>query len=280
MRFVRGSLLLMSALVALSGGAAGQSVTTFEAFKGANPTSCTAPPSANSFVPADGTVNVYFLLNSVHPGDVTKVLWFNPAGASPWYTVWDPPPNDGYTSRCYWFNLDIGKYIAPSWGFWSAQIRVNDQNIGSPISFQVNSGTQPAAAAPEYEGSFDGADCSHIFGWARNKKDVNAVVSVDISVDGSFRAAVPAGDTRSDLTQSNIGNHAFNYYTLPGQLKDGYSHTIRVVYSGTSQDLPGSVRLFQNPCTNTTIGPSNTQKWTYDGSTSNLLNGFSVVLEK
>src|ERR1035441_5069504 len=172
MRSVRGSILFVAAAAAaFSGIATGQTLATFETFKGANPSTCSAPPPASSFAASDGTVNVYFLLNSVHPGDVTKVLWLNPVGANAWYTMWDPTPNDGYTSRCYWLNFDIAKYIAPSWGLWSAQITVNDRNVGSPISFQVNSGAQPPAATPEYEGSFDGVDCSHIFGWARNKKD-------------------------------------------------------------------------------------------------------------
>jgi hypothetical protein len=155
---------------------------------------------------------------------------------------------------------------------------VNDNNIGSPIRFQIN-GNTPAAPSL-YEGSFDGVDCAHVFGWARDRQNQDATISVDISVDGAFVTTVAASDSRSDLTQNGMGNHAFNLYSLPSRLRDGYAHSVRVVYSGTSQDLPGSAKTFQNPCTNTTIGPSNTQKWTYDASTSGLLSGFTVTLEK
>src|SRR5689334_4446235 len=100
MRSVQYSFLLVAGVALSAGVASCQTLGTVETFKGGNPGTCTAPTPASTFTQSDASVNIYFLLNNLHPGDVPKVLWTNPAGTTPWYTVWDPVPNDGYSSRC------------------------------------------------------------------------------------------------------------------------------------------------------------------------------------
>jgi hypothetical protein len=77
-----------------------------------------------------------------------------------------------------------------------------------------------------------------------------------VSADGAPVTTVAAGDSRTDLMQAGIGNHAFNVYALPVSLKDGRSHSIRAVFSGTNTDLIGSPKTFQNTCGTTSAPPS------------------------
>jgi len=187
-------------------------------------------------------VNVYFLINNLKAGDSIEVHWFDPTNVYKWYTPWSAVPNDGYSSRCYWADLNIARFIAPSFGTWTAQIYVNSNPVGSKITFQVTDTIQPRG--PNYSGSFDpiATDCSHLGGWALDGNNPSTSISVDFSVSGFPLVHATANLARSDLTGS-LANHAWNYFNLQ-PYEDGQTHTVHVYYGGTTQDLPGSPRVF------------------------------------
>jgi hypothetical protein len=213
----------------------GQQVQTFEAYKGPDPTSCAAPPAAQSFLNTDSSVNVYFSITGLNGGEVIKILWYNPSGANPWYTAWNPVA-PGYALDCFWTDFGIAAFISPSWGHWQAQITVNDQPIGSRITFDVETAAiEPRG--PTYQGYLDtnATDCSHFGGWAYDSSNSTASISVDISISGFALVTVVANQARSDLT-GNLANHGWNLYNLQ-QYEDGQTHTIHAYFHGTAQEL-------------------------------------------
>lgn len=231
--------LLLTTVPFFSTIAAAQTLQTIETYKGTDPPGyCAAPPATSVFSSTDPSVNIYFAIAGLNHGDIIKVQWFNPAGVNSVYTPWNPV--SGNSSQCFWYDFFITTYISPSWGTWQAQVTVNDTPLGSPISFQVNNAAPIQPRGPDYRGSFDPIpiDCSHLFGWAQDNNNSTATLAVDIAVSGVSTTTVQAGDFRSD-----VGNHAWNYYSLQ-RYEDGQQHQIHAYFSGTTQELPGSPRTF------------------------------------
>ena len=87
---------------------------------------------------------------------------------------------------------------------------------------------------PVYQGYHDTCDCYGTTGWAWNPNWPNTAVSVDIYVDSSKVATVPANGFRQDLLSAGIGSgyHGFGY-NLPTWVRVG-SHTVTAKYAGTS----------------------------------------------
>ncbi len=99
--------------------------------------------------------------------------------------------------------------------------------------------TPTPAPTPSYEGYHDGATCASITGWAWDRTQPNAAVSVDI-YDGQtmIAAGVVANQYRQDLSLAGKGNgyHAFSIAT-PARLKDRQLHSITVNVAGTNINL-------------------------------------------
>src|SRR5581483_7341126 len=83
--------------------------------------------------------------------------------------------------------------------------------------------------SPMYAGSLEEATCSSISGWAWDKNNPAATVSVDILDGSTLVATVAASVFRQDLLTAGYGDgyHGFGYST-PNLLKDGRTHSVRV----------------------------------------------------
>lgn len=97
----------------------------------------------------------------------------------------------------------------------------NNNWYNPPLVFTVN-------ASPQ--GSFDGADCKTISGWARDPDTTNPI-NVHIYIDGpagtgTFLQSVTADNYRGDLPYSDK-NHGFSIVT-PGTLFDETDHSIYI----------------------------------------------------
>jgi len=109
--------------------------------------------------------------------------------------------------------------------------------------------TPSAPVPPLFEGAHDKSGCGEITGWAWDRNHPDAAVSVDI-MDGDSKAGSVAADRpRQDLATAGVGTGKYGFvYAVPASLKDGQSHVIRVVVSGSDAVLRGSPRPLQcNP---------------------------------
>jgi hypothetical protein len=93
-------------------------------------------------------------------------------------------------------------------------------------------------------GGINGADGEIIHGWAWDQDQPNSPIDVDIYEGDTvltLLATVPASQFRQDLLDAKVGDgrHGFSYPT-PARLKDGQTHTIRVVTSQAKVELAGS----------------------------------------
>jgi hypothetical protein len=96
------------------------------------------------------------------------------------------------------------------------------------------------------EGTLDVVAADQITGWAWDPEQPNRPVTVDI-FDGDEKLVTLLADTsREDLVLAQKGNgkHGFSF-APPAALKDGKPHPIRVVLSGTGQELAGSPKTLQ-----------------------------------
>jgi hypothetical protein len=94
----------------------------------------------------------------------------------------------------------------------------------------------PASAA--YEGFHDLADCNNIVGWAWDATQPNTPISVDIYSDNVLVMTVLANQFRQGLLDAGKGNGVHGFvFPVPGTLKDGQAHSIRVKFAGTNIDL-------------------------------------------
>jgi len=91
---------------------------------------------------------------------------------------------------------------------------------------------------PAYEGCHDIANRNLIHGWAWDTCHPNRRIRVEILDGDNLVAVVRADRFRRDLlTEGKAdGNCAFTY-RVPASLRDGSSHSIRVRFAGTEQDL-------------------------------------------
>jgi hypothetical protein len=123
--------------------------------------------------------------------------------------------------------------------------------------------------SPIFQGFHDGADCTHIVGWAWNANDPNNSITVDIYSDNVLVTTVLADQFRQDLLDANIGNglHGFDINT-PNSLRDGQSHSIRVAIGGTSINLLNTPRAINCP-------PGATFGGFLDGADCNVIRGWA-----
>jgi YD repeat-containing protein len=113
------------------------------------------------------------------------------------------------------------------------------QTLGSAVSVTCN--------GPSYQGFLDYADCNVIDGWIVDWGSPNTPVSVDIYSGSTFVTRVLADNYRQDIanlsTPSNNGRHGF-YVPVPDSLRDGVSHQLSAVATGSSYALtiiPGPI---------------------------------------
>jgi RHS repeat-associated protein len=134
-----------------------------------------------------------------------------------------------------------------------------------------------SAAAQNYLGYLDAADCSSISGWAEDFNNPGTAINVEIW-DGSTYVTT----TAANLYRSDVGYHAFTIST-PASLKNNQYHYIYVKYSGTNLYLYNSDRPLY--CTATSNGyqyyysdtfPSiNVAAWTQNGNVSTGTGGLT-----
>lgn len=93
------------------------------------------------------------------------------------------------------------------------------------------------------EGVDDTSSCSYFAGWAWDRSNPAATVSVDIFDGATLIATLSANGYRPDLQSAGIGNgrHAY-YYATPQTLKDGRPHVISVRVNQTNVNLSGTGR--------------------------------------
>jgi hypothetical protein len=83
---------------------------------------------------------------------------------------------------------------------------------------------------PEIDGRLDALDASCVVGWAADRSDLGARLSVDLLIDHKLVAKTVADLPRPDLAREGIGDgaHAFRF-ELPDWVLDGREHTISVL---------------------------------------------------
>jgi hypothetical protein len=126
--------------------------------------------------------------------------------------------------RYQFFELDAHQQLR--------RIQPTNRISESPLSQQHN-----------VEGFDDAVNCDYIAGWAWDRSNPNAILSVDIYDGQTLLTTLPADRFRSDLVAASIGNgyHAY-YYPFPIHLRDGRPHMIHVVISGSGRGLTNTGR--------------------------------------
>lgn len=94
----------------------------------------------------------------------------------------------------------------------------------------------PSALAQGQEGQLEAADCNTVAGWV-NPPGQTSAATVEILDGETLLGRVSADSFRSDLAGS--GRAGF-FYSIPGRLKDGRPHSIRVRLAGSETELAGS----------------------------------------
>jgi hypothetical protein len=118
---------------------------------------------------------------------------------------------------------------------------------GYYMLFVVNANGVPSKASivkvQQDDGYLDGADCNQIWGWAWDRNNPNAPVSVDIYDGSTYITTIAANIFRQDLLNAGKGNgyHGF-VFNVPASLKNGRTHSISVRFSGSSNNLGSSPR--------------------------------------
>jgi hypothetical protein len=106
-------------------------------------------------------------------------------------------------------------------------------------------GSKPKTVAAQTEGAWDGSldhvGPAYIDGWVWDQNRPDRVVRVDI-YDGETKiATILADQFRQDLLDGNKGTGKYGFsFPIPPELKDGFSHTIRVVVADANHELNGS----------------------------------------
>jgi hypothetical protein len=127
---------------------------------------------------------------------------------------------------------------------------------GSPKTIQIG-GPQdkprPDPGGPaQASGFLDSATAEGISGWAWDPTRPDTPIHVDIIFDGDNKnvVTVAADQPRGDLAKDGLGNgkHGFGCPT-PARLRDGKSHTVRAIVTGTKIELNGSPKtaVFKSP---------------------------------
>jgi hypothetical protein len=159
--------------------------------------------------------------------------------AQEWYTIASRDPEAILLSPFLWPDLSCEAAI----GAINFPQGVLDKHAA--IGAAVLSGKFPI-----YQGYFDSINCQTLKGWAWDSSQPNTPISVDI-YDGTQKiAAVRANQFRQDLLNAGIGNgqHGFTY-NVPASLRNGFTHSVSIKYSGLDEKLNNSPRsLTCFPC--------------------------------
>ncbi len=102
--------------------------------------------------------------------------------------------------------------------YWAAEGAVLPPTFGGP------------ANACAFQGTLETANCTEARGWAWDPMFPNTPTSVDVLVDGVYKATIPANRLRPDLTGKGDGRHGFAW-TIPAELKNGKKHQITIRFS-------------------------------------------------
>lgn len=156
---------------------------------------------------------------------------------------------------------------------------------GHYMLFILNGSGVPSVAkiisVQDYEGYHEVADCGQISGWAWNKNEPNAPVSVDIFAGNTYLATVSANLFRQDLLNAGKGNgsHAF-VYNVPASLRNGQLQNISVRFAGGYSNLTWSPRsmicgasLFPSPSGTITSASGGGSTWEQATQFSATMNG-------
>jgi membrane protein involved in D-alanine export len=96
-------------------------------------------------------------------------------------------------------------------------------------------------APPPNEEIVEKVDCHEVVGVLWDRAQPGMIREVDIYVDFTWVARVPAQEFRDDLRERGLGDgrHGFRY-ALPPYVRDGHSHTIEVRLPGSNREIRGS----------------------------------------
>jgi hypothetical protein len=132
--------------------------------------------------------------------------------------------------------------------------------LGRPIS-----STPPPP--PAYEGYHEAVDCNYISGWAWDSNNPGTRVNVSVFDDatGALIGTGVANLFRQDLLNAGKGDgyHGFGIPT-PSAIKDGQSHSVRVMITGTNFSLGWTPRSFNSSNAGCTAPPSSDVVWVED----------------
>jgi hypothetical protein len=103
--------------------------------------------------------------------------------------------------------------------------------------------TTPPVANVDYKGFLDNGGCDYVEGWALDYNRSQQSVSVDIYINGTKAATVPANNTRPDVRDYygivGYSQYGFKWF-LPNEYKTGSPLTISVKFAGTGTELAAS----------------------------------------
>ena len=128
----------------------------------------------------------------------------------------------------------------PEIEFFDTAAPARDSNTaGHPVSAHFTS-------VENVEGSVDGCDAKHIFGWVWDKTRPNDPIVVEIRDGNTVLTRMYASEFRQDLLAAGKGNgsHAF-VYSLPPDNSNRGERKIRVFASGTNAEIWGSPKIIK-----------------------------------
>src|SRR5947209_4369536 len=99
----------------------------------------------------------------------------------------------------------------------------------------ASAGGAETAAAPNYQGHFDAADCNTITGWAADTNRPNTPINVSIFDGPTLLTTVLANLPRPDVG-SVLGDNGLHGFTIPfpPSLKDTHHHTLALRFESTN----------------------------------------------
>ncbi|WP_234735973.1 putative Ig domain-containing protein [Tellurirhabdus bombi] len=125
--------------------------------------------------------------------------------------------------------------------------------VATTFSFVVSS----QAVTPRYEGHVDNIECTSVRGWAADRNRPNQAIGIDVYIDGTLALTTTADVLRQDLGVylGDNGRHGFEIVP-PQAYRTGGTHTIRINFAGTNQELFNH-QSSQYTCPVTSTPPTN-----------------------
>lgn len=174
----------------------------------------------------------------------TQSATFGVSGGTGSFTVSDP-------GACQWSSLSGATWITVnSGGSGSSSGTLNytvsanprsEQRLGTiAVAGKVFKITQ-SAAATDYAGTLETADCTTISGWAADRNRLNTAINVEIYDGTMLVATVFATDPRPDVATS-LGDNGLHGFSLPtpANLKNGFAHSVHVKFEASATELTNS----------------------------------------